>query len=279
MGTTTIVDPARTQVRHPEWLAGEQLRFVATFLRMEFGAAEFEMLSPLDTLGTRLYHARLSVNSYPQLSFLRVHLAFDSYFDEEFRSYVFASREQRADGTRHRLIRFERDNQNIVVEEWREKGKNIGDKKVKVVEIDHDPEVRDAVATFYLLRSMPMISTAPQSFHILNGQRADSILVNCVPPIDDCSTAAMLPPPSTGQNKTGLQIVCKVPFTGVAGLKKEIISFFSTDGLSLPMSTELQIYIGKVQLTLLERHVDPAIIAASDHEAPEVKMTATQAHD
>jgi hypothetical protein len=113
----------------------------------------------------------------------------------------------------------------------------------------------------------------------MNGRRADSIFVNCAPPVGDESKAAVLQTTSPGQNKNGLQVICKVPFTGVAGLKKEIVSCFSTDGLSLPVSAELQIYIGKVQLHLLERHVDPAIMAVSSHGAPEIKMPPLQARD
>lgn len=250
------IEPSHAQARHPEWLAGERLCFAAEFLHMELGAVEFEMLPQVDTLGATLHHARAAIRSNSRFPLLQVQIGFESYFDHDFNSYFFASQELRSDGMHHRVARFDQNKKHVVIEEWRDLGRKVVDKRTFTLSATGG--LRDAITTFYLLRSLPAFSSTPQSFHILNGQRPDSVLVNTVAAENNYQKAAMLQGLSqTPENKNAVQIICRLPFIGIAGLKKDIFSFFSTDGLALPLNTELQVYLGKVRLRLVERRVAP----------------------
>lgn len=241
----------------PAWLAGERLLFTAEFLHMELGWLHFEMLAPVDTLGATLLHARVTIQSNPRLPLVHAHFVFESYFDEAFNSYVFTSQERRADGVRYSMCEFNRTGGTINIREWRKLGENIVEAHDNVLPLL--PEMRDGIALFYFLRSIADVSLAParafepQPFYVLSGQRPDSIFFSRKAPTK--FSGKQIPYSRSITSEQGVvPISCRLPFTGIAGLKKEIHSYFSTDGLALPLSTELQVYIGKVRLRLVEQH-------------------------
>lgn len=153
MYTCLLVATAAGQTRSAEWLKGERLGFSVEFLNLEIGAVRFEMLPPVDTLETKLHHARGAIQSNPRFPFLRIYLVVESYFDDEFNSYAFISRERKADGVHHRVAAFDRENNEVIIQDWREPGTEVVDKKLNKLKMTQD--LRDGLAAFYFLRSSP----------------------------------------------------------------------------------------------------------------------------
>ena len=248
---------ASGQTRPPGWLAGERLTFAAEFLHMELGWVQFEMLPEVDTLGTTLWHARATIRSNPRIPLMQAYVVFESYFDEAFNSYLFKSQERKGDGLRFSISTFGRDDHRLTTHEWREAGSKVT--KERVYSCTLRPGTRDGLATFYYLRSRTDLPLEPEPFYVLTGSRPDSVFIR--------REAAASFAAQDLEAQAAAPVICRLPFTAIAGLKKEIRSYFSTDGLALPLSTELQVYIGKVKLQLVDQHREPAMLTEQDHRA------------
>jgi hypothetical protein len=238
-----VAVPSFGQSRSADWFAGERLIFSAEYLFTELGSLQFEMLPPVDTLGATLHHGRAIMRSNPKLPFVQTDMVFESYFDGAFNSVVFVSKERRADGVHRSRSEFNRDAQKVVIREWRELVGRVVDERTGSVALL--PDMRDGIAMFYYLRSLGGISSSPQPFYVFSRLRPDSVFIH--------STAAIKYSSDEVAEQMVTPVICRLPFTGIAGVKNEISSYFSTDGLAVPLLTEAQVYLGKVELHLVEQ--------------------------
>lgn len=251
-------------------LDGERLLFAAEFLHMELGWLQFEMLPPVDTLGTILLHGRVTIQANPRLALMRAHFVFESYFDEEFSSQLFTAQERRADGIHRSVCRFDRSNSIIHVHQWREIGGRIADEQTSTHPLL--PDLRDGIAFFYFLRAAVAAPAAggadlaAKTFQVLSGERPDSVFIRRGPSTK-LSTGKLPELRLLTPESDVTPITCRLAFTGIAGLRREILSFFTTDGLALPLSTELQVFFGKVHLRLVEQHRRLAELTAQNNGA------------
>lgn len=244
-------------------LAGERLVFSAEFLHMELGWLQFEMLKPVDTLGTSLWRSRVTIQSNPRLALVRAHFVFESYFDEEFNSYLFTAQERRANGLDRSVCRFDRSTSLVHVHEWREiRGRRVDERTSTHLLL---PGLRDGIALFYFLRAAADgWDLDPKTLYVLSGQRPDSVFIRRGPPAK-LSSGQLAALHLAKLESDVTPIACRLAFTGIAGLRREILSFFSTDGLALPLRTELQVYLGKVQMRLVEQDHLPIELTAQNN--------------
>lgn len=236
----TLATPRKAMPVNP----GEKLIYNLRYMRMDIATVTFHVLEPVDTLGTTLYHVRAEINSNPRLPIIKVKDVFDTYFDEQFRPY-FCNEKGFTQRHIYRIFSQTDFNQSqVYVQEFRQKGR----KEKLHKEYRHEISARtfDTLTLLFYLRNQAklLFLAEQQQFSLYN--RSLLAKITCNPGGKERTITRLK------RDFAAMPIKLDLGKKKIAGMRDDIEILFSLDANPLPLSAEVKLFLGKVQVDLVE---------------------------
>lgn len=239
----TIVTFASTMYAGPNEImqVGEKLKYEVSFLGVKLGTIEMITDGTEDYNGNKVYIVKADIKTYDGIPFVDLKATFHSWADATLNhTHKFTSNMKKGDEKweyQQLLMDYEKMNVNIKI--W--ENKKLQDEK----DIDLESKINDGTSLFFLARRYTNLKRTIKVPTIIDGNLFDTKL------------NFRAKTESIEIDKVDYPIRTKyfdgeADWEGLYGLSGRFEGWFSDDDASVPILAKMNVYVGKVNIELIE---------------------------
>ncbi|PKL79639.1 MAG: hypothetical protein CVV25_07155 [Ignavibacteriae bacterium HGW-Ignavibacteriae-4] len=220
---------------------GEKLKYEVSFLGVKLGTIEMSTNGTEDYNGKKVYLIQSDIKTYDGIPFVDLKATFNAWFDQSMNhSHKFTSNMKKDDKTwEYQQLLMDYDKMNLHLKIW--ENKNV----TKEEDIKLKAKVNDGSSLFFLARQYTGLKRSIKVPTVIDGQLFDTKL-NFRDKTESVEISKIDYPVRTkyfdGQ----------ADWEGLYGLSGRFEGWFSDDEASVPILAKMNVYVGKVNIELIE---------------------------
>lgn len=220
---------------------GERLKYEVSFLGIGLGTIEMTTNGIEDYNGKKVYLVKADIKTYDGIPFVDLKANFTAWFDQSMNfSHKFISNMKKDDKTwEYQQLLMDYDKMNLNLKIWENKT------LTKEENIKLKNKVNDGSSLFYLARQYTNLKRTIKVPTVIDGQLFDTKL-NFRDKTENVEISKVKYPIRTkyfdGQ----------ADWEGLYGLSGRFEGWFSDDEASVPILAKMNVYVGKVNIELIE---------------------------
>ena len=220
---------------------GERLKYEVSFLGVNLGTIEMTTDGSEDYNGNKIYKVQADIQTYDGIPFVDLKATFNSWADASMNfSHKFTSNMKKGDEKwEYQQLLMDYDKMNLNIKIW--ENKELQDEK----DIKLTQKINDGSSLFFLARQYTGLKRSIKVPTVIDGQLFDTKLNfrNKVESVDI--------------DKVDYPIRTKyfdgqADWEGLYGLSGRFEGWFSDDDASVPILAKMNVYVGKVNIELIE---------------------------
>lgn len=239
----TIVTFASTMYAGPKEIlqVGEKLKYEVSFLGVSLGTIEMTTDGTEDYNGNKVYIVKADIKTYDGIPFVDLKATFNSWTDATLNhTHKFTSNMKKGDEKwEYQQLLMDYDKMNVNLKIW--ENKELQDEK----DISLDSKINDGTSLFFVARQYTTLKRSIIVPTIIDGKIFDTKL-NFRDKTENIEIDKVDYPIRTkyfdGQ----------ADWEGLYGLSGRFEGWFSDDDASVPILAKMNVYVGKVNIELIE---------------------------